>query len=131
MTLTSIEPFEHTVLVRNSNSMVFSGEWEPWGYIVRAVLPQLLHKPGVLRVRARVNIKKGTVQFGVLTPDGTDCYTQTLVTGPGPQMIAVEADCTAGPGPIILRHGSAVRGETEFELESLEVQVRAGESLLG
>ena len=113
----SIESLEQIMFERNPNSMIFSGECEAWGYIARAVLPQKLHKPGALRVRARMNIKKGTVALAVLTPDETGCYTQAMVTAPGPHVIAIEADCTAGPGPIILRHGEAVRGETEFELE--------------
>jgi FkbM family methyltransferase len=108
--------------------MVFSGESEPWGYIATAVLPRLLHEPRVLRVKARVNIRKGSVGLGILMPDETAFYKQTVATATGAQVIALETDCSVGPGPIMLRYGQATAGETEFELESLEVQVPAGEA---
>ena len=115
--LDAIEQCEPTIVARNSDSMVFSGKFDPWGYIAMAVPPGLLRKPGLLRVRVRVNIRKGTVGLGVLTPDERDFYKQTKVTAPGAHVIALETDCSSGPGPIVLRHGQAAAGETEFELE--------------
>ena len=109
--------------------MELSGEFAPWGYIAMAALPKLLHKPGVLRVRARINLKSGTVGLGILTPDEREFYQQTFVNSPGEQVIVLEAECAAGPGPIMLRNGQTAPGETRFELEALEVQVPAGENL--
>ena len=126
--LDAIEQCEPTIVARNSDSMVFSGKFDPWGYIAMAVPPGLLRKPGLLRVRVRVNIRKGTVGLGVLTPDERDFYKQTKVTAPGAHVIALETDCSSGPGPIVLRHGQAAAGETEFELELLELQVPATEA---
>lgn len=124
-----IEPFEHINVLTNSHSMVFSGLSDPWGYIAAAVLPKLLHKSRVLRIRARLNIRKGSVGLGILKPDESAFYKQTVATAAGTQVIALEADCSMGPGPIMLRYGQETAGETEFELESLEVQVSASETL--
>ncbi len=126
-----IEPFVHTVVRRRDEqgSLLFSGNFAPWGYIARAVLPKLLQKSGILRIRARVNVTNGALGLGILEPDEKAFYKQAVVNSLGAQVIALETECTAGPGPIMLRHGQAAPGETQFELESLEIQVPAGQEL--
>lgn len=99
----------------------------PWEYIAVAVLPKLSRKPGVLRVRIKLNIRKGSVGLGILTPDEKDFYKQIVSVVPGAQVITLEANCSLEPGPIIFRHGCAAAGETEFELEKLELEVPASE----
>ena len=115
-----IEPFVHTVVRRRDEqgSLLFSGNFAPWGYIARAVLPKLLQKSGILRIRARVNVTNGALGLGILEPDEKAFYKQAVVNSLGAQVIALETECTAGPGPIMLRHGQAAPGETQFELEA-------------